>query len=117
MHSTISVGDKVLLRQPRRYKLTTGFDPRPYIVLEKKWPSLMLQRGTSRPIMQNASLVHCVPKDIQTKDDNDDDDDSESCVLAQPEQNAHQQVPQIPVSVRPQHARTRPGHLNDFILD
>ena len=50
-HSTISVGDKVLLRQPHRDKLTTGFDPRPYVVLERKGPSLILQRGTSRPIM------------------------------------------------------------------
>ena len=115
--STISVGDKALVRQPRRDKLTTGFDPRPYVVLARKGTSLILQRGTSRPIMRNASLVHRIPKDIQTKDDNDEDDDSESCVPAQPGQNAHHQVPQIPVSVKPQRARNRPGHLNNFILD
>ena len=63
-HSTVSVGDKVLLRQPRRDKLTTGFDPRPHVVLERKGSCLILQRGTSRPIMRNASLVHRVPNDI-----------------------------------------------------
>ena len=49
--STINIGDKVLLQQPKKNKLSTRFDPKPYIVTEKKGPTVLLQRGSSPPIM------------------------------------------------------------------
>jgi len=70
-------------------QVMTGFDPRLYVVLERKGPSLILQGGTSRPIKRNASLIHHVPKDIQTNDHKDDSNNSESCVPAQLEQKYH----------------------------
>lgn len=62
--------------------MTKSFDPRLYVVLERKGPSLILQRCTSRPIKRNASLIHRVPKDIQTNEHKDDSNNSEYCVPA-----------------------------------
>ena len=56
--SNIKVGDTVLLRQHKKNKLSTAYDPRPYKVTGRRGPSLLLQRHNQSPIMRNASHVH-----------------------------------------------------------
>ncbi|KAK3737959.1 hypothetical protein QZH41_001659, partial [Actinostola sp. cb2023] len=54
--SDIQTGDKVLLQQARHNKLTTRYDPKPYMVLERRGPSVILQRENGRMFMRNVSL-------------------------------------------------------------
>ena len=55
--SDIKAGDKVLLQRAVQNKLSTRFDPNPYTLLERKGPSLILQRGGGRVFMRNVSHV------------------------------------------------------------
>ena len=53
----VKEGDKVLLQQLYRDKLST-YDPRPYTVVARKGLSVVLQRGTDPQILRNVSHVH-----------------------------------------------------------
>ena len=61
--SDIASGDKLLLKQARQNKLSTLYDPHPFTVLERRGPSLILQRGDGRMFMRNVSHVHKLHKD------------------------------------------------------
>jgi len=55
--SPMKEGDKVLLQQPSRDKLSTRYDPQPYTVVVRKGPSVVLQRGTDPQILRNVFRV------------------------------------------------------------
>jgi len=67
--SDIASGDKVLLKQVRQNKLSTLYDPHPFTVLERKGPSLILQRGDGRMFMRNVSHVHKLHKDSRIQEE------------------------------------------------
>ena len=69
--SDIKPGDQVLLQQAKQNKLSTRYDPKPYTVLERKGPSLILQRGRRPVCMRNVS---CVCKLHQTTAFQEEDD-------------------------------------------
>ena len=55
--SAVEVGDKVLLQQNHQNKFSTRYDHNPYTVIERRGPSVVLQRDEETPIMRNASLI------------------------------------------------------------
>ncbi len=57
----IKRGDKVLLKQERKNKLSTKYDPDPYIVVGTKGTSLLLKRRAEPEIMRNSSAVRELP--------------------------------------------------------
>ena len=59
--SNIKRGDKVLLKQERKNKLSTKYDPDPYIVVGTKGTSLLLKRRAEPEIMRNSSAVLKLP--------------------------------------------------------
>ncbi|CAB4041494.1 Uncharacterized protein K02A2.6, partial [Paramuricea clavata] len=59
--SNIKRGDKVLLKQERKNKLSTKYDPDPYIVVGTKGTSLLLKRRAEPEIMRNSSAVRKLP--------------------------------------------------------
>lgn len=59
--SDIKQGDQVLLKQQRKSKLSTAYDPKPYTVEGKKGTSLLLRRSNEPQIMRNSSAVRKVP--------------------------------------------------------
>jgi hypothetical protein len=61
--SNIKRGDKVLLKQERKNKLSTRYDPDPYIVVGTKGNSLLLKRRDEPEIMRNSSAVRKLPPD------------------------------------------------------
>ena len=67
--SDIASGDKVLLKQVRQNKLSTLYDPHLFTVLERKGPSLILQRGDGRMFMRNVSHVHKLHKDSRVREE------------------------------------------------
>ena len=99
--SDVKKGDTVLLRQPRQTKLSTTYDPKPYIVEEKKGLSVLLKRPFERQIMRNESMIRKIP-------DGKDDADAkkrglQNCGQQVSEEKKHEK--QNEVSIRPKRAR------------
>ena len=61
--SNIKRGDRVLLKQERKNKLSTRYDPDPYVVVGTKGTSLLLKRRAEPEIMRNSSAVRKLPRD------------------------------------------------------
>ena len=76
----IKLGDTVLLRQKYQNKLSTRYDPKPYIVVRRQGTVLIIERD-GRRIMRNSNLVkHVDVKQVHNDkrcyiNDDDDDDD------------------------------------------
>lgn len=112
--SDIKPGDKVLLQQARRNKLSTRYDPNPYTVLERKGPSLLLQRGEGTVFMRNVSHVHKLHQSTVAQNENDDDMDVNIPQAVDQEIDPLQAVDQdVRRSVR---VRRAPAHLNEYEL-
>ena len=58
----IKRGDRVLLKQERKNKLSTRHDPDPYAVVGTKGTSLLLKRRAEPEIMRNSSAVRKLPQ-------------------------------------------------------
>ncbi|KAL3864805.1 hypothetical protein ACJMK2_006458 [Sinanodonta woodiana] len=72
--SNFKVGDSVLVKQEKRDKLSTPFDPKPYEVINKKG-SMITARREDHQITRNSSFFktvknspHIPPSDDQTYD-------------------------------------------------
>ena len=70
--SVVEVGDKVLLQQNHQNKLSIRYDPNPYTVIERRGPSVVLQRDEETPIMRNVSLVHKIPNEVGSEEEDVD---------------------------------------------
>ena len=68
----VKVGDKLLLQQKQQHKLSTLYDCRPYTVIARRGPRIVLQRGDETPIMCNVSLVHMIPNETNSEEDDVD---------------------------------------------
>lgn len=110
--TTIKAGDTVLLQQTRQNKLSTRYDPTPYRVLERKGPSLVLQRGGGPVFMRNVSLVHKVHANtLAPREDEEYELDEQEGNYPQ-EVNLDLQNPQN--AQRPIRVRCAPARLNDY---
>ena len=109
--SDIKPGDQVLLQQAKQNKLSMRYNPKPYTVLERKGPSLILQRGSGPVCMRNVSRVHKLHQTTALQEEDDLDMDMNFPVNnADPSQAENQCVRK---SVR---VRRAPAHLNDYQL-
>lgn len=129
--SGVKVGDKVLLQQKRQDKLSTRYDCHPYTVIEKRGPSLILQRGDETPVMRNISLVHKIPDEtsdeeegvdmeegsvqepVVMEEENGSDEEEDASEVGDeqndPEVLQPQRIARPPRQVRP------PSYLKDFV--
>ena len=69
--SVVEVGDKVLLQQNHQNKLSTRYNPNPYPVIERRGP-IVRQRDEETPIMRNVSLVHKIPNEVGSEEEDVD---------------------------------------------
>ena len=58
--SKVTIGDNVLVKQPKENKLSTPFDPKPYQVTNKKGTMVTAERE-DKSITRNSSLLICPP--------------------------------------------------------
>ena len=61
VESTIGKGDIVLVRQRRTNKLSTPFDPRPLVVVERKASMLTARRSCGSKVTRNVSMFRHLP--------------------------------------------------------
>ena len=59
----ITPGNIVLMRQPKQNKLSTPYNPKPFVVEEKKG-SMVTVRNGSQTIPRNSSQFKVVPKHL-----------------------------------------------------
>ena len=107
--SAISIGDTVLLKQQRKNKLSTRFDPDPVTVIGRKGSMITLRKGDGTELARNVSHAKKVTRQSAEKwphaitDDSDYDDDDYT-----------PQVQQPPVNMRPVRERRPPRYLRDY---
>ena len=105
--SNIKAGDQVLLQQPRKNKLTSGFDPKPFTVISHKGTSLILQRRGGPQIMCNISATRkllFLPDDVHDIESDDDVMTDHAPILG--EMNCRQ---------LPSRQRRPPSYLRDYV--
>src|SRR5664279_966221 len=136
--SDLLIGDTVLVKQRKKDKLSSYFDPTPYRIIDKKGSMVTAARG-DHSITRNSSFykrINPTTKTIATRKDNresreseqSEDDDDE--VLPQPEIQrqlqrqltparqpvGHGQIAQQQTTPRPQRQRHMPRRLQDFVV-
>ncbi|CAB3992860.1 Transposon Tf2-9 poly, partial [Paramuricea clavata] len=104
--STIKEGDVVLLKELKKNKLSSSYDPQPYTIIKKKGPSVFLKRGDEPCIMQNVSFVRKLPTPNEKRSD------QKRCTSRTGEQ--HQTKP---TERQPVRGHKLPARLKDFVLD
>ena len=72
--SDIAVGDFVLVKQPKKNKLTTRFETNPYIVVQRNRSQIIAVNRDQRKIKHNVSHFKRIPRPESWDSDSDDDD-------------------------------------------
>ena len=99
--SQIKKGDKVLLKQNKRDKLSTPYDPKPYEVINIKGSMITAQRD-GQTVTRNSSFFKPIDNASQSSEYKDDDAISNS---------------EITIQRRPSRQRRPPVRLKDFIVN
>lgn len=109
--SMIQAGDCVLLKQPKQNKLTTAFEPEPYRVVERKGPSVILEKNGVKCMRHVSSAKRWVSPQIQSADMDD--------AWMGPDHVSKEPSGRVPVreqSVhRPRRIRREPLSLKDYV--
>ena len=69
----ITVGDTVLVTQPRLNKLSTPFNPAPLVVTERKGTMVTSQRGDGSKVTRNVSMFRSIPQTLIQESNTRDD--------------------------------------------
>lgn len=105
--SSIATGDKVLVRQKKRNKFSTRFDPSPYVVVDVKGTMVTAVRD-EKYITRNVSQFKRIDSSVRAPDADDSDDsdlsDDEEIIHENPDPAAVP-APRIPPSPPAQHRR------------
>ena len=143
-HHNISIGDYVLLKQTKKNKWSTTFEPAFYVVYRVDGSSIAARRVTDgrevyrdasmyklvNSVVQNLHLEEPLAKQLNPKDWREElfskipteenlppppVAQSEQPVEPEPEPRPAIQEPQLNVSVRPRRTRKRPAYLKDYV--
>ncbi|XP_028412059.1 uncharacterized protein K02A2.6-like [Dendronephthya gigantea] len=120
--SRVCVGDMVLIKQKRKNKLSSRYNPKPALVTRKKGTLVTVQKTDGSTLSRNSSHLKKVtkraaeqwaniPNDSGEDDDDDDDGSNENNVELQ---NAGQE--QRGQNQRPARERRRPNYLGDYVM-
>ena len=108
----LEVGDTVLVRQERKNKLSSHYDPKPYTVTDVKESQVTAEQHKGRSVTRNSSFFKKVPKGVtegQKLDiDSDSDDDIDITALVPNPTVAQQGTPAAVPAPAPQ----RPSQQN-----
>ena len=111
--SKLKPGDTVLLRQPKKNKLSTLFNPEPLVVKKKKG-SMVTASDILKSITQNSSMFKVIPSNLKAEEDC-----REQAVLE--DFSAEQAVDPDPPGAndgnpwRSQRQRRPPARLSDYV--
>ena len=123
--SRIDIGDTVLVRQRKRNKFTTPYDPSPLVVIQRKGCMITAENASKR-ITRNVSFFKLIPLTTRLQDNLnpiqspsladlydhvpiDQEDNPERPVRRNPQDN-----PERPVRRNPHRRRNRPRYLDEY---
>ena len=111
--SDIKPGDAVLVRQPKKNKLSTPFNPEPLVVEEKKGSMVTASDGF-KSITRNSSMFKIIPKNLKAEGDRREQAELEDSPAEQAED------PDPPGANngslrRSQRQRRPPARLSDYV--
>jgi hypothetical protein len=102
----LKIGDRVLIRQPKKNKLTPSFNPKPFTVDARKGTMVTVKSGSKR-ITRNISFFKKIDNRITDSSDDEDDDDDFDC-----DRTNEDQLNQEPARLRrSQRERRQPNRL------
>ena len=119
--SDIKPGDTVLVRQPKKNKLSTPFNPEPLVVEEKKGSMVTASDGF-KSITRNSSMFKIIPKNLKAEGDRREQEDfhEEDFPAEQAEVPTQDEDPKPPGTNdgglrRSQRQRRPPARLTDYV--
>lgn len=128
-HSSVEIGDEVLVQQDKTNKLSTAFNPTPFKVVSKNGNSLMIEGPTGKQYSRNTSHVKqyvndptpqqepdilTTPASLPTEEPATGLLDSEGCLDLQEDIGAKSETP---CTSRPQRTRRLPERLRDYVVN
>jgi hypothetical protein len=90
----LKIGDTVLIRQPKKNKLTPPFNPKPSTVEARKGTMVTVKRG-SKKITRNISFFKKIDNRATDTSDDEDDDDDFDCDRTNEDQHNQEPANQI----------------------
>ena len=122
-NTDLSVGDKVLLKQPKQNKMSTPFKPEPFEIKDKKG-SMVTAHNAERTVTRNASFFKTLPSSVpvQLIPSDDEEQPTLSIETADAAEGYHEtdeaveDEPEAPPALR-RSERTRrvPEHFKDYV--
>ena len=113
--------DTVLVRQPKKNKLSTPFNPEPLVVEEKKG-SMVTAGDGFKTITRNSSILKIIPKNLKAEGDRREQDDfhAEDFPAEQAEVLTQDKDPKTSSAndgglQRSQRQRRPPARLTDYV--
>ena len=80
----LSVGDKVLIKQPKQNKMSTPFEPEPLQITHKRGSIITAQDG-ERTVTRNSSFFKKLPSNIPVHPAPSDDEEQSAPYIETPE--------------------------------
>ena len=117
--SNIKPGDTVLVRQPKKNKLSTPFNPEPLVVEEKKGSMVTASDGF-KSITRNSSMFKIIPKELRAEGDRREQEEPEDLPAEPTEVPTQDEDPNPPSANdgglrRSQRQRRPPASLADYV--
>ena len=114
--SDIKPGDTVLVRQPKKNKLSTPFNPEPLVVEEKKG-SMVIASDGFKSITRNSSMFKIIPKNLKAEGDRREQEDFPAEQAEVPTQDENSKPPGANNGGlrRSQRQRRPPARLTDYV--
>ena len=113
--SYLKEGDTVLVRQPKRSKESSPFDPKPFTIVHKRGNTIVAKRG-SQTIRRNISFFKKVNVSVDNSDIRDDTDDFDD---DPPDDEREANLPPRPIlrdDSRPRRNPRMPVRFRDFVM-
>ena len=108
----LTPGDKVLVKQERRNKLSTPFAPEPYDVVTKNGNSVIIESPEGVQLMRNTTHVKKFEESSQ-----DPEETTPLLDVTDPvKPTAEREEPSSPVVTRPTRVRKLPERFKDFVM-
>ena len=105
--SDLKVGDNVLVRQERKNKLTSHFNPTPYVVTKREQSRVTARNARGHVITRNVSHFKLIPKPKQTDSDESDYEDREHIPDNENTENRNEQISDHEAEQQPLRRSTR----------
>ena len=117
--SDIKPGDTVLVRQPKKNKLSTPFNLEPLVVEEKKG-SIVTASDGFKSITRNSSMFKVNPRNLKAEGERREQEEPEDLPAEQAEVTTQDKDPNLPsgndgVLRRSQRQRRPPARLANFV--